>query len=206
MYSKISQIRIAAFSVSSSFKFLFGALLALFQIACGGGSAGDVGVDKATNKWINNAGTYSACDSHNKVSATLTPTGSNQLFVSLKQEVFSQANCMGSQVGVLSPLTLIMTYQNTITSNVKGIGSSTTLQNLSIDTVSVSAPAQTINLTGSGVSGNCVYYLNGNICFNNLNYSAATMNAAIYVSSTVFSALTLNGLVWNADQPNLLKQ
>ncbi len=171
---------------------------------CGGGGGG--GATDGVNKWASNAGTYYSCDSHTKQTATLTPVGSNQLTISLKQEVFSLDACTGTLIGAVSPATLTMTFVEAIVASVTGVGTRTSVQNLSIDKVTVTAAAQNLILTGSGVVGNCVNYLNGNICFNSLNFPSVSMSAAIYLSPTTFATLVQSGSAWIADQPNLTKQ
>ena len=192
-------------STLSKKKLAIAATVAALLTACGGGG-GTTSVSNVDNKWASNAGTYYSCDSHTKQTATLTPNGTNQLAISLKQEVFSLDACTGTVIGTVSTMSMTMTYINTIAATVTGVGTRTSLQNLSIDTVTVTAPAQNLTLTGSGVTGNCVNYLNGNTCFNSLSIPSVLMNAGIYLSSTAFATLVQNGSAWVADQPNLTKQ
>ena len=187
-------------------KLLFATVSIALITACGGGSGGTTSVSAVDNKWVSNVGTYYSCDSHTKQTATLTPTGSNQLAISIKWEVFSLDACAGTLIGVVSPMSLTMTYIKTVMATVTGVGTRTSVQNLSIDTVTTTAPAQNLTLTGSGVTGNCVNYLNGNNCFNNLSFPSQSMNAGIYLSSTAFATLVQNGSTWIADQPNFTKQ
>lgn len=184
-------------------KLLSSLCIAITLGACGGGGGG---ATDGVNKWASTAGTYYSCDSHTKQTATLTPIGTNQLTISLKQEVFSLNACTGTLIGAVSPETLTMTFVEGIVASVTGVGTRTSVQNLSIDKVTVTAAAQNLILTGSGVVGNCVNYLNGNTCFNSLNFPSVSMSVAIYLSPTTFATLVQSGSAWIADQPNLTKQ
>ena len=114
-------------------KFLIKAAICLWiasLVACGGGGGGGGVVDAVTNKWTTNAGIYSACDSHSKISVTLAPVGINQMSLSFKQDVFALDNCSGAIVGSVSPWSLTFTYLSTIVASVSGIGSGTAVQSL----------------------------------------------------------------------------
>ncbi len=176
-----------------------------FLVACGGGGGDDDA--NATNPWVNKAGTYSGCDDHTRRTVVFSPTGSNQAALSLREDIYDAAGCTGTIKGTItwsSPITA--TYLSTGLANVSGIVLPWGNTSLTIDRIRVSAPAMTQTLTGSGVNGRCVYYTNGNTCYDSLASDAATTEAGIYFKDNTFATLVINSSgIYVADTPILTK-
>jgi len=175
--------------------------------ACGGGDGNATNADAtASNKWVANNGAYAGCDNnHKKRTVTLRAFGSNQATLTIREDIYDGPDCSGTLKGSFSyssPITI--TLESTGISAVSGVGAGT--QNLSIDRMQFSAPAMTSSLTGLGVQGLCVYYINGYSCYNTMSYSATMGSAGLYFSGNTMASLSVNGAIYVADTPLLTKQ
>ncbi|WP_350295164.1 hypothetical protein [Limnohabitans sp. Rim8] len=172
--------------------------------ACGGGG-GSQSTGTENNPLSKYAGTFSGCDGYHKRTTTIFSTvGSTQLTMSVQMDVYENASCTGASLGTLRmPASILATFLSSSAATVTGITSSSQL--LTIDKINVTAPASTSTLTGSGVIGRCVYYTNGNLCFDTLINSATDANAGFYLSGNTIYTLTVNGGTYKADDTALIR-
>jgi hypothetical protein len=158
-------------------------------VACGGGSSDGAVENTALNPLKKYAGTYYVCNENEKRTIQLTPTGVNQLNVTLSSEVFSAFNCSGNVLGTYrlnDPL--VLTYSGTAIATLPPytvLPFAGTVDRVTRNTSSVAA-----TLTGSGVSGSCVNYTyadngrttTGQQCYE-LIVPASLTTGALYINS-----------------------
>ena len=181
-------------------KFTFVAASVALLTACGGG--GDA-VDSAVGSTVDNplakyVGTYYACDGNTKEILTAAASGSNSLKVNVVETTYQNDNCSGAVVGTYSlPEPYTIAYQDKTTANFPAV---TILPSAdSVDRGALSIPAMTAQLTGSGVSGSCVTYANGNICYDSLSLGAVSTTGALYLKDGYLVTLVLENGVLEAD-------
>lgn len=155
--------------------------------ACGGGGGGG---GETTNNMLNKyEGVYYHCEDNEKSTLTLTANGSDSLNVLLATDVYSGDNCSGSVIGSYRWNTPgVVTYQRKTTATMPPI----TLLSYSdtVDEVTLSAANVSAQLTGSGVSGNCVNYSystqngsrTGQSCFD-LSFPSTSQTGALYLTA-----------------------
>jgi len=172
--------------------------------ACGGGGGGSAPaasvLSNDNNPLKKYDGTYYICDQngHSKTTLTVVAAGSNSMTMSMSEATYQSVNCTGTIVGTLSfPLPLTATYQSQTTANFPHVTIMPRAD--TVDGVSVSSPAMTAQLTGTGVSGNCVNYTNGNLCYDNLVSPAQTAVGAAYLRGNYFVTFSLLNGVLAAD-------
>jgi hypothetical protein len=171
--------------------------------ACGGGggsapAASALATDN--NPLKKYQGTYYICDDddHSKKILSITATGTNSMSMTYVENIYQNASCTGAIVGTYSmPLPVTATYQSQTTANFPAV----TILPLSdiVDQLTISSPAMTAQLTGSGVAGSCVYYTSGNTCESNLVTPATTITGASYLRGDYFVTLSLSNGVLVAD-------
>lgn len=160
--------------------------------ACGGGGDSEVAVSNPLKKY---EGTYASCDGNQKEKLTITATGSNSIAMSYSEEIYQGDNCTGAIVGTFSlPQPVIATFTAQTTANFPHV---TIMPRTDIvDGVTISTPAMTAQLTGSGVSGSCVNFANGNVCYDDLTYPALTQSGAAYLREDYLVTFSLlNGIL-----------
>ena len=174
-------------------KFVLAATAVATLVACGGGDGTTVSTEN--NPLKKYEGTYYICDGHTKETVTVTATGSNAVNLTNVEEIYNNTNCSGSVVGTFRlPQPVTATYLNQTTANFPPV---TILPNAdTVDRVNLSSPAMTAQLTGTGVSGSCVTYTGGNVCYNNINLSALNETGAAYLSGNYLITFNLvNGVL-----------
>jgi len=173
--------------------------------ACGGGGGDSPSTETASNPLSKYAGTFSGCNgNHKRTTITFSIVGSTQLSMSPQMDVYESASCTGTVLGTLrTPATMLATFLSYSTATVTGITASS--QSLTIDKINVSMPASTSTLTGLGVSGNCVHYTNGRVCFNSLSNSASNIDAGLYLNGSIVYFLTVSGSTYKADDTPLTR-
>jgi hypothetical protein len=162
--------------------------------ACGGGG----GVDTANNPLSKYVGTYYICDGHSKETVSVTALGSNSISLSYLEEIYQNVNCTGPIVGTYRmPQAVTATYESQTTANFPPV---TLLPNAgTVERVSLSSPGMTAQLSGSGVSGSCVNYSGGNVCYSNLVLPPVNTTGATYLSGNYFVTFSLENGVLEAD-------
>lgn len=123
---------------------------------CGGGDGGSgpVGPDPLV-KYV---GTFTACDDHEKATFVLASVGVGVLSNTSRFDVFENKDCTGGLLGTRTysaPETV--TYVESVPVSGAPYGS--------VDKIQMSAPQRTASLTGPGVSGQCVNYPGGQLCY-----------------------------------------
>lgn len=173
--------------------------------ACGGGGgdsggsgSGSGGGDTANNPLSKYAGTYYICDGRSKETVTVAANGSNSISFAYVEEIYQNNNCTGSVIGTYRlPQAVTATYQNQTTANFPPV---TILPNAdTVDRVTLSSPGMTAQLTGSGVSGSCVNYSGGKVCYDNLVLPAVSTTGAAYLSGNYLVTFSLENGVLESD-------
>ncbi|MBP7485115.1 MAG: hypothetical protein KA781_07400 [Aquabacterium sp.] len=177
-------------------------LCSLFLSACGGGGSGGASDSEPSgqkNPLSKYAGTYYACDDHEFSVQKMVVSGSDSLSVTLETNVHQNENCTGPIVGkvVVFPVPLVVKYVGVGTATMPPF--SLLPYSDAVETVSVSAPAMTPQLTGSGVNGLCVNYVGGNICYEPVP-TAVSMSGALYLKGDYVVSFSLENGVLTADQ------
>jgi hypothetical protein len=172
--------------MDNKFKLALVIVSVTFLAACGGGGSSSGG-STAGNPLQKYEGTYSICDvgGHSKQTVTVTANGSNSVNMASVEQIYQNTNCSGAIVGTYSlPSPITATYQSQTTASFPQV----TIMPRSdiVESVTISAPAMTAILVGSGVSGSCVTYATGNQCFNNLSMAAQAFTAAFYLRGNYF--------------------
>jgi hypothetical protein len=182
-------------------KFAATIALATMLVACGGGGSSTI---DPKNPMIKYVGTYSGCNNHQELTTTISATGSYQAYIDTKTDFYQNSDCTGAIVGThtnSSPVTA--TYQ--ATRNLPVLGVESTLQNLTIDTINISLGIISESLTGSGVSGLCVNYIDGSYCYSNPPTSSLSSEDGLYLNGNLLYTLTLVNGVYKADSVVLTK-
>lgn len=189
-------------------KRLYFLLLIVLLVACGGSGSGDSGAtdnsvgnensDEIINPLAKYAGTYYICDGHSKEIVTVTASGSNSMSLNFSEEIYQNDNCSGLVVGTYRlPQSITARYQNQTTANFPPV---TLLPDAAtVDRLTLSSPAMTAQLSGSGVSGSCVNYSNGNVCYESLSLQAMSTTGAVYLSGNYLVTFILVNNVLEAD-------
>lgn len=143
-------------------------------------------------------GTYYICDSHSKKTVTVAATGSSSLSLAFVENIHKEQDCTGAIVGTYTlPQVVTATYQYQTTANLPPI---TILpDSAAVDQVTISSPSMTAKLTGTGVSGSCVNFNNGNVCFNSLANPASNKTGALYINGNYLITLSVTNGVLEAD-------
>lgn len=181
--------------MNNKFKLALAIVSVSFLAACGGG--GSSGSSTAVNPLQKYEGTYYVCDSsgHTKKTVTVTSTGSNSVTASQVQQIYQNINCSGPVVGTYSESgSITASYTSQTTANFPRV----TIMPASdtVDSVNFSAPAMTMQLVGSGVSGSCVAYTGGRTCYDTFSAPAQVVNGAFYLRGNYFVTLSLqNGVL-----------
>lgn len=176
---------------------IFVAALILLLSACsGGGGGGDA--PAATKLLAKYAGTYYVCDGHSMEAVTATAVGADSLNLSYEEKIYQNANCAGGVVGTYSlPSPITFTYVSNTTATFPPV---TVLPfSDTVDNGTITSPAMTAQLSGTGVSGSCVTYTGGNFCYNNLTNNALSETGAIYLKDNYLVTLSLKNGVLTAD-------
>lgn len=172
---------------------LFVLSLSAVLAACGGGGGGDDQSSAPSGPLAKYIGSYSYCDQdHTKYSVSLTDAGNEKLNALFSEVTYQNSNCSGTILGDYkwnSPGTVSLISTGISTVSVQGLPSS-----LSIDKVSMTVNTQA-TLTGLGVSGNCVTYPNGEICYD-LTVQGQSSDAALYISGNTLYELYLDNGVY----------
>ena len=184
--------------MKNTIKLLIATVSVAMLAACGGGGGGGSSGDTANNPLSKYVGTYYICDGHSKETVTVAASGSNSISLTYLEDVYQNTNCTGPIVGTYRmPQAVTATYQNQTTANFPPV---TLLPNAdTVDRVTLSSPGQTAQLTGSGVSGSCVNYSGGNVCYNNLVLPAVSTTGAAYLSGNYLITFSLENGVLEAD-------
>ena len=90
-----------------------------------------------------------------------------------------------------------LSYQSKTTANFPHVTIMPTSD--TVDSVSITAPAMTGQLVGSGVSGSCVAYTGGQSCYGDLTTPAQTLSGAIYLRENYFVTFDVQNGVLVAD-------
>lgn len=143
---------------------LFAVAVIALLTGCGGGS-------DPMRPFAKYVGSYSYCDGHEMVHATLTEVNATTAWIEVKSDFYQEAKCAGDIVGtVASPLPVQVTYQATEYAAVKGWPAGSNATPLSVDKVAFRGAAMPSTITGSGVRKNrqgdtCIDYAGGHSCF-----------------------------------------
>ncbi len=141
------------------------------------------------NRLAKYAGVYHYCEDNEKSTLTLVANVSDGLNLTMASDVYSGNNCSGSVVGSyrwIQPA--VITYQSQTHATLPEV---TLLpQSDTVDEVSISLAGVSAQLTGSGVSGNCVNYSftsgsltrSGESCFE-LTFPSTPESGALYLTA-----------------------
>lgn len=175
--------------------FLANASVALLA-ACGGG--GGSSSDTENNPLSKYVGTYYICDGHSKETVTVTASGSNSISLTYLEDVYQNTNCTGPIVGTYRmPQAITAIFQNKSTVNFPPVS---ILPNAdTVDRVTFSSPGMTAQLTGNGVSGSCVNYSGGNVCYDDLVLPALSTTGAVYLKGNHLVTFILENGVLEVD-------
>ena len=167
--------------------------------ACGGGGEGGTNSGSTANNPLSKyEGTYYVCDGRSKETMTVTAVGDNTLSFTLVENIYDGDNCTGSVVGTYTlPQPLSATYQSQTSVTLPPV---TVLPiSATVDKVTLSSPSMTAQLSGSGVRGSCVYYTNGNVCYDSLSLASVTTTGAVYQNGNYILTFSLENGVLEAD-------
>lgn len=174
--------------------------LSVVLAACGGGGGDEGGNGNSTpagplEKYV---GSYSYCDQdHTKYSLSLTNAGNQDLYGSIEEVTYQNSNCSGDVLGTYkwkSPATISYISTGVATVNAAGLPAS-----LSIDKVKMTLTTQA-TLTGPGVTGNCLKYPGGNVCYD-LSINSASNDGGLYISGSKLYELSLENGVYVLESP-----
>lgn len=155
-------------------------------MACGGGGDSDGGSTNNTEELQTGAlakyiGSYSYCDQDNtRYSLVLNSTGNNTLNIEPTEVTYQNSDCSGNVLGTYSwttPATATLASTSVATVSGGGLPGS-----LTIDKIQVAVNNARIRLVGPAVTGNCVKFSNGNICYNQLQTNT-TIQGGFYLSN-----------------------
>lgn len=156
---------------------------------CGGGGGGDAGSGGGAAPLGKYEGTYSYCDGNERLQLVVATTANGRVTLAPKSDFYRDANCTGAIVGTevfSSPLTA--SFQASESAVVTGWPTLNSAATYTVDRVTISVPALTITLTGTGVSivnGKlCVTYSNGRTCLDETSASATTFDGGLVLTNT----------------------
>lgn len=152
--------------------------LALVLAACGGGGGGQP-AGSAINALGKYGGQYFSCSGHVRKAVNVQASGENSATLTVTENIHAEDNCSGDVVGTLSypqPITATFDAQIEVTPPSGTVFPSSAMG----DQIVLTVPAMTASLTGSGVTGSCVYYNNGNVCYGPLVVDAQRIVGGIY--------------------------
>lgn len=173
--------------------------------ACGGGSDSTANEDEADEEVVVPAhpmdkylGSYSYCDrDYTREWLTITKASDGTYKSSVRTVVYENADCTGSALGTMSrsPSPTLQHLSNEVVpARIEGLPAS-----LAVDLLRLTWINGKLNLEGPGVSGNCLSYPKGYIC-----YGAADLNrvteARMYLSDTALYMLDLEDGGYIADE------
>jgi hypothetical protein len=164
----------------------------------GGGDSGSGGITPTANPLAKYEGTYYFCDGHSRETMTVTAQGESSLSFTVVEDIHRDNNCTGPVVGTYRlplPFTGAFVTQTTAT-----LPPATVFPfSATVDRISLSSQGMTAQLSGSGVRGACVYYTNGNVCYDSLESPAATITGGLYQSGNYLVTFTLENGVLETD-------
>lgn len=167
-------------------------LLLTVLVACGGGGGGEPAAP--AHPLASYVGSFTYCDGHEKLTLAVTELPSGALSLEQRSDYYLNVNCSGAIVGTevnSSPISAAFISNGAAT--VTGWPNTTSSATYTVDRVSISVPAFTISLTGTGVSTvngqRCVAYTGGSTCLNQTSVAAQTIVGGLTLTSTALLML-----------------
>ena len=142
-------------------------------------------------------GRYSVCRDHREFVLDFSATKGNDLTFYSFEVIYANPDCSGNVLGTFGwDAPADMTYISTDIATVSGEGLPASL---SVDKGQVSVSDIRGRLYGVGVSGNCVTYPTGSLCYDVTTPQTSTTQGGMYLAGNKLYELRLNNGVYSVD-------